>query len=103
MLTDTNLIDLAKRMNFDLERVCFKDELSEEPLVYNKGYIINLEDEFDEETGERNGGTHWVCFQMNKYINEKVNGIYFDPFGVGPPEDIKKFCGKGFASTGKDI
>jgi len=103
MLTDTNLIDLAKRMNFDLERVCFKDELSEEPLVYNKGYIINLEDEFDEETGERNGGTHWVCFQMNKYINEKVNGIYFDPFGVGPPEDIKKFCGKGLASTGKDI
>ena len=51
MLTDSDLIDLAKRMKFKLARVCFKDELSEEPLEYNKGYIINLEDEFNEETG----------------------------------------------------
>jgi len=103
MLTDSDLIDLAKRMKFKLARVCFKDELSEEPLEYNKGYIINLEDEFNEETGERNGGTHWCCFQMNQYPNEKVEGIYFDPYGVGPPEDVKKFCGKNLASAGKDI
>jgi len=103
MLTDANLSDLSKRMNFPLERICFKSELSEEPLVFNKGYIINLEDEFDETTGEPNGGTHWVCFQMNKYPNGKIQGIYMDSYGVGPPEDIKKFCGKSLASCGKDI
>jgi len=103
MLTDANLFDLAKRMSIPLEKVCFKDELSEEPLVYNKGYIINLEDEFDPETGERNGGTHWCCFQMLKHPNGKIEGIYFDPYGIGPPEDVKKYCGKGLASAGKDI
>jgi hypothetical protein len=103
MLTDANLFDLAKRMNFDLERVCFKDELLEEPLKYNKGYIINLEDEIDAETGEPNGGTHWCCFQMLKHPNGKTEGIYMDPFGVGPPEIVKTFCGKGLASSGKDI
>ena len=103
MLTDANLFDLAKRMQIPLNRVCFKDELSEEPIEYNKAYIINLEDEIDAESGERNGGTHWCAFQVNKYPNGKIEGIYFDPYGVGPPEDVKKFCGKKLASTGKDI
>jgi len=103
MLTDTNLFDLAKRMSVPLERVCFKDELSEEQLVYNRSYIINLEDEFDADTGEPNGGTHWCAFQMNKYPNGRVDGIYFDSYGVGPPEDVKKFCGPGLASTSKNI
>jgi hypothetical protein len=94
MLTDAQLFDLAKRMKFPLERVCFKTELSEEPLVYNKGYIINLDDEMDEDTGELNGGTHWVAFQINKYPNDTVQGIYMDPFGVGPPQDVTDFVGK---------
>jgi hypothetical protein len=102
MLTDAQLFDLAKRMKFPLERVCFKTELSEEPLVYNRGYIINLDDEVDDDTGELNGGTHWTCFQIIKHPNDKVQGIYFDPFGVGPPQDVTNFTGK-IPYTEKDI
>jgi hypothetical protein len=102
MLTDSNLFELAKRMCVPLERVCFKDELNEEPLVYNRSYIINLEDEIDPDSGERNGGTHWVCFQMNRYPNKRIEGIYCDSYGIGPPESVKKFCGPGLASSSKN-
>ncbi len=104
-LTDAQLRDLSKRMNFPLADVCFKDDLPDK-LEFNKGYIINLEDEFDED-GKRNGGSHWTCFQINKYPNGKVEGIYFDPYGVGKPQDVKnaiiRTIGKNIPETKKDI
>jgi hypothetical protein len=104
-LTDAQLRDLSKRMNFPLADVCFKDDLPDK-LEFNKGYIINLEDEFDED-GRRNGGSHWTCFQINKYPNGKIEGIYFDPYGVGKPQDVKnaiiRTIGKNIPETKKDI
>ncbi len=104
-LTDAQLRDLSERMNFPLADVCFKDDLPDK-LEFNKGYIINLEDEFDED-GRRNGGSHWTCFQINKYPNGKIEGIYFDPYGVGKPQDVKnaiiRTIGKNIPETKKDI
>ena len=41
-LTNIQVEELAKRMSIPLERCCFKSELEEEPLKYNRSYIINL-------------------------------------------------------------
>jgi len=87
-LTDSQIIDLSKKMNIPLADVCFKDEL-ESPLQYNKSYIINIEDSMDE-NGNPNDGTHWVFLQCNKYPNDKIESIYFDPYGQAPPENVKK-------------
>ena len=93
-LTDTQLKELAKKMGFNLESVCFKDELPYK-VKSNTSYIINLENEFDED-GEPNSGTHWCCFQVNKYPNGKVEPIYFDPYGMPPPEIVKKTVERSF-------
>lgn len=93
-LTDTQLKELAKKMGFSLEDVCFKDELPYK-VKSNTSYIINLENEFDED-GEPNSGTHWCCFQVNKYPSGKVEPIYFDPYGMPPPEIVKKTVERTF-------
>jgi hypothetical protein len=87
-LTDSQIIELARKMSVPLAEVCFKDEL-ESPLEFNKCYIINIEDSIDE-NGHPNDGTHWVFLQNNKYPNNKIESIYFDPYGKPPPENVKK-------------
>lgn len=89
MLTNSQIEDLAQRMKVPLEYVGFKSELPKK-LKTNKSYIINLDDEVDEGTGIRSSGTHWTCFQVMEYPNGKKEGIYFDSYGVGPPEIVKK-------------
>jgi len=92
-LTDSQLYELSKKMNFPLERVCFKDELDDEPLVYNKGYIVNMEDEFDA-NGYLNSGSHWVAFQVNKNPNGTIEKMFFDSYGKPPAVAIEKYTGK---------
>ena len=92
-LTDSQLYDLSKKMNFPLERVCFKDELDDEPLVYNKGYIVNMEDEYDA-NGYLNSGSHWVAFQVNKNPNGTIEKMFFDSYGKPPAVAIEKYTGK---------
>jgi hypothetical protein len=54
--------------------------------IYNKNYIINMDD--------RSGfGTHWVAV-----INTGSRCIYFDSFGVYPPEEVLLFM----RSSGKE-
>ena len=91
-LTDTQIWDLAKKMSVPLVFCDFKDNLAKTKLKYNKFYIINMENEFDED-GQRNEGSHYTAFQINKYPTGKVEGVYFDPFGVPPPQIVQKFCG----------
>ena len=62
-LTNFQLLDLAKRMNVPLEEPYFKDECPLK-LKTNVGYILNLEDEYDED-GEPNSGTHWVALSKH--------------------------------------
>ena len=93
MLNNVQVKDLASRMGIRLEAVCFKSELKEMKLKHNVAYIINLEDEYDED-GNPNDGSHYVCFQYNKYPKNGCRDeyCYFDSFGIAPPDEILKFC-----------
>ena len=97
-LTNFQLLDLAKRMSFPLEEPYFKDEIPLK-LKTNVGYIINLEDEEDD-FGEPNYGSHWVALYLKEYPNKKIEGIYFDPYGTGLPQDVQKSVKK---TLGKSI
>lgn len=94
MLTDTQITELAKRMSVPLVFCGFKTELADNKLKYNKSYIVNMQDALSPD-GKQNEGTHYVCFQANKYPNGKVEKIYFDSFGMPPPQEVIKFLGKG--------
>ena len=99
-LTDKQIWDLAKRMGLDLEFVDFKDDLMTHKLEYDKGYIINLSDQYDK-NGKQNEGTHWTGLIVRKYPNGKVAPMYFDPFGVQCPKDVTNFVKKytGFSEV----
>ena len=102
-LTDTQIWDLAKRMNIPLVFCDFKDNLPlTGDLKYNKAYIINMENEYDQ-NGEPNEGSHYTCFQVNKYPNGRKEGVYFDSFGQPPPQIVDKFCGMKMPYQKKDI
>jgi hypothetical protein len=101
-LTDTELWDLANRMNVPLTFVGFKDELKRKKLHYNESYIINMENEFDED-GQKNTGSHYTCFQVNKYPNGKIERVYFDSFGQPPPQIVEDFVGGKIPYNTKDI
>lgn len=101
-LSDSELWDLAERMDIPLAFVGFKDELKGKKLKYNKSYIINMENEFDED-GQRNTGSHYTCFQVNKYPNGKKAGLYFDSFGMPPPQVVEDFVGEKLPYCEKDI
>jgi len=106
MLTDSQIEQLCNKMNVPLEAVIFKDQVPS-TFKFNKSYIINLDDEFDEK-GNLQSGSHWTCLQINKYPNGKIQGIYFDSFGIVAPKSIietyKKTTGHNhFAHNTKDI
>jgi hypothetical protein len=103
MLTNFQLIDLAKAMKYPLERVCFKTALCDEPLKYNCGYIINIQDEENETTGEDNMGSHWVALYVEKHKDGKVHPFYCDSYGAPPPEEVKAFVGSYVPYSTKDI
>lgn len=86
MLTDNQIEQLSIMMNIPLENIIFKDQVPDK-FKFNKSYIINLEDEYNE-NGQLNSGSHWTCLQINKYPNGKIEGLYFDSFGAPPPLDI---------------
>lgn len=87
-LSDSQIQDLCQRMQIPLGDICFKDELPEE-LEFNKGYFVNLQDSVDQD-GKPSPGTHWVFVQCIKYPTNKTEAFYFDPYGVTPPENVKR-------------
>lgn len=91
MLTNLQVEALAERMGVPLEPVIFKSELKDMVLKYNKSYIINLEDEFDED-GQKNSGSHYVAFQVNHYLDKADELVYFDSYGCAPPNEVLNFC-----------
>ena len=84
MLTNFQLIDLAKKLNINLVNVCSKDELNKViPKV--GGYIINLENSY-------NGyGTHWCSFLIYEEIDGNMNGLYHDSYGIRPPIEVENY------------
>ena len=105
-LTDSQIYELAKKMNIPMGSVCFKDELPSK-LEFNKAYIVNLEDSQDED-GNENSGTHWTFVEVVKHGNDSMESIFFDPYGASPPEIIKKVVKNttgqsGLPHTMKDV
>lgn len=105
MLTDIQMKDLASRMGVPLEFIGFKSDIPLK-LKANRSYIINLEDALSKD-GAVNKGSHWTCFQVREYPNKVKEAIYFDSYGVGPPQvvckRIEKNFGCGVYHTEKDI
>ena len=62
-LTRDQIQDLAKRMGTPLVFVDFKDQLVVEKLQYNKAYIINMENEYDD-NHKKNDGSHWARVKL---------------------------------------
>ena len=62
---------------------CCKDELINKKPV-NKFWIVNMQDSDD------GNGSHWVLV----YDCERKRSIYFDSYGISPPEEIKEFMRK---------
>lgn len=97
MLTDGQIKEIAPRMGIPLEWIGFKSDL---PAVIkpNRSYIVNLDNETDLD-GDNNEGTHWTCFQVMEYPNGKKEAIYFDSYGISPPEIVKAHIKKSFGIT----
>lgn len=107
-LTDVQIRELCDKMDIPLasiDGICFKDEFPKKPEC-NKAYFINMEDEYDGR-GMLNSGSHWVTLIIAKYKNGEMSPLYFDPFGMPPPEIIKdrvmKFTKKKLPFNTKDI
>ena len=81
--TNIELADAARRNNIPLIGVFFKDKLPTH--VYDGGYIFNLADHDDGE------GSHWTSAWVEKDLHGKKHVVYFDPFAVAPPENVKRF------------
>ena len=103
-LSNVQLTELAKRMKFNLNGIYFADEIKCEDLRPGN-YIINTSPQFDA-SGNQNLGTHWVCMIVTKR-DGKIWIQYTDPFGVAPPENLKKIVDRKYRRrinyTTKDI
>jgi hypothetical protein len=97
MLTDGQIKEIAPKMGIPLEWIGFKSDL---PSIIkpNRSYIVNLDNETDLD-GDANEGTHWTCFQVMDYPNGKAEAMYFDSYGISPPEIVKKYIKKSFGIT----
>ena len=102
-LTNVEIECLAKKMNIPLEFVGFKDELLFMKPKGNKAYIINMENEFDE-NGRYNSGSHWVVLLTNQTKKNIIQFMYFDSYGIPAPIEIQKFANmKQIPFSTKDI
>lgn len=78
-LSNYDLQELAKILNFNVE-VVLQDQLQDiTPNTRNGKYIINL-------GTYENEGTHWVALQF-----KKNDAMYYDSYGSPPSEAIKAF------------
>lgn len=87
ILSNFDIGNVLERNGIPLVYIGFKDKLIGTHLQVGS-YVLNMADSDD-----GTGGTHWICFLV-----ERINGIhhvvYFDPFGLDPPEIVKKYVSK---------
>jgi hypothetical protein len=79
MMTNIDIEELAKELKLPIVGVFSKDKLPAKNYIGS--YYVNMEDH------DAGGGTHWVYM----LITDEGKAIYYDSFGVFPPEDIKTF------------
>ena len=82
VLSNFDLIRIAKEKQIPLNSVIAKDETKK--LKQNGNYIINLEN-------HNQPGSHWTAL-----ILSDKNCLYFDSFGMPPPEKLYNFLEKRY-------
>ena len=90
----TSSIDLeriAHTLKLPLVGVFSKDTLPNRCFVGS--YIINLED------SDAGSGSHWILLKI--FPTKEV--IYFDSFGLSPPQQIKDFVKGKIATSNREI
>lgn len=88
--SDSDLANIAHRINLPLQWIGFKDEL---PIHAPGNYIINLAS-----SNDGTGGTHWCAVRL-----DKDQALYFDPFGIPPPKKVLKWLFRWVRSNHKKI
>jgi hypothetical protein len=83
MLTNVDLIRLAKELKINLVGVCSKDELK---LIKPRvgGYIINMQN------SDMGFGTHWLSIVLYQDDND-MKCLYFDSYGVIFPKEVEEY------------
>ena len=79
MLNDQQIRNFFDDCELPLIDVVCKDRLPSKRFIGD--YVVNLQNEND------GSGTHWVFAK----ITENEPALYWDSFGVFPPEEVKKF------------
>jgi hypothetical protein len=89
--SSTDLERTAQMLKLPLVGVYSKDTLPDR--CYVGSYIINMEN------SDVGNGTHWVLLKI--FPTKEV--IYFDSFGLSPPQQIKDFIKGTIASSNRQI
>ena len=79
-VSDRFLLSISDVMGIKINEIALKDAFKSK--IKDGFYIVNL----DDDNGQ---GTHWTCFLINDPYC-----IYFDSFGLPPPNDIRKYARK---------
>ena len=91
MTTNIDLEKLAKKNKIPLDYIVFKNELIKLPKDKPLYIIINM-------SNVGHSGTHWVSLYYSPSFC-----VYFDPFGVEPPNEVIEFCGGKFLYSDYEI
>ena len=79
MTTNIDLIKMAKKYGIKLDYIIFKDELKNIVFKPNLDIILNM-------SNTKHPGSHWIALHTFKDLT-----VYFDSFGVEPPEEVIAF------------
>ena len=75
-ISNFEIEDYCNKHGLPLNACFSKDHLDDTPMKNGDCYVLNLD------TADGNG-SHWTCLMKNKGIV-----LYYDPFGVEPPESV---------------
>ena len=82
ILSNFDLIRIARERRIPLNDVIAKDEINK--LKKNGNYVVNLEN-------KNQDGSHWTALIM-----AAKNCVYFDSYGMPPPEKLYQFLEKKY-------
>lgn len=87
MLSDVDVYRIADQMRMKVPISCYyKDQLKTTQFKPNKGYIINLASETDD-----NFGTHYVLLTSKYNKDDRLEYFYFDSEGANCPLEVLEF------------
>jgi len=102
MISNIDIADLIQKKGLPISAVISKDQIDQLTEIPDRSaVIVNLEDDTDSK-GRPLPGSHWTCLWF-----EGTQPIYFDSFGLPPPQSVDTFLReqfkKPYAYTGKQI